>query len=215
MDVQLDPRRDGSFATASLDATIKLWNFQSQTCNGTLKGHKAGVNCIAYSTGERRLLVSGGDDYKVIIWDLPARNVLRTFSNHDGNVTSVGFLEKAPFFVSLAEDGKANYYSMSNFSFSFDVINFMNKGWSLSIKNNYQALGYDEGCVVLQLGSDIPLASSRNGRLLYTVNGEVFGTNLKALILKTVENFQPIEFDTKEGRVLDIFPNEMSHGPKG
>lgn len=44
------------------------------------------------------------------------------------------FLEKMPFFASLAEDGYLNVYSLSNYEYSFDVVNFMNKGWSLATK---------------------------------------------------------------------------------
>lgn len=46
----------------------------------------------------------------------------------------VTFLEKMPFFASLGEDGYLNIYSLSNYEYSFDIANFMNKGWSLTTK---------------------------------------------------------------------------------
>lgn len=54
-----------------------------------------------------------------------------------------------PLFCSLSEDGKLNFYSTKNFEFCFDQVNFMNKGWTLSSKDNLIAAGYDEGCVVI------------------------------------------------------------------
>lgn len=61
----------------------------------------------------------------------------------------VSFLEKMPFFASLAEDGYLNIYSLNNYEYSFDIVNFMNKGWSLTTKQNLVAAAYDEGCVVI------------------------------------------------------------------
>lgn len=59
------------------------------------------------------------------------------------------FSDKIPFFASIAEDGYLNFYGLKNYEFSFDIVNFMNKGWSLSSKNNLIAAAYDEGCVVI------------------------------------------------------------------
>ena len=63
MDLKFNPNLEGVFASACLDATIKLWNINSSTSNGTLKGHKSGVNTICFFEGDRPLLLSGGDDF--------------------------------------------------------------------------------------------------------------------------------------------------------
>lgn len=76
MDVKFSPNEQGIFASASLDATIKLWNINSTVCSGTLSGHKSGVNTISFYEGDRPLLLSGGDDYAVIVWDLSTRSLL-------------------------------------------------------------------------------------------------------------------------------------------
>ena len=115
-----------------------------------MKGHEQGVNCVSFYTGDRPLLISGGDDHTVIVWDLSSRSILKKLENyHDGNVMDVIFFKKLPFFVSISEDGKMNYFNIKNFSFCFESINFMNKGWSLSTKDNLIASGFDEGCVVV------------------------------------------------------------------
>lgn len=61
----------------------------------------------------------------------------------------VTFINKMPFFSSISEDGYLNMYSLKNYEYSFDVVNFMNKGWSLTAKNNLIGAAYDEGCVVI------------------------------------------------------------------
>lgn len=43
----------------------------------------------------------------------------------------------------------------------------MNKGWSLDSKKNLIAAAYDEGCVVISVGSDQPLHSSCKGKLIF------------------------------------------------
>lgn len=61
----------------------------------------------------------------------------------------VVFFKRLPFFASLAEDGYLNFYGLKNYEYSFDIVNFMNKGWSLTVKQNLLAAAYDEGCVVI------------------------------------------------------------------
>ena len=211
MDVKFHPKDEGVFASASLDGTLKLWHVASTTSNSTLRGHKSGINCLEFSKGDRALLISGGDDYSVIVWDLVSRTILTKIDRHEGNVVDVRFLDTMPFFVSVAEDGKINFYNTRNLEFCFDVVNFMNKGWSLSTKDNLIAAGYDEGAMVLQLGNNVPLASSGKGRLVWSKNSEVFTANLKAIVTKKINNFEKIDAENKELGNLEIFPNKISH----
>lgn len=48
MDVKWNPKEDFVFVSASLDSTIKIWNTKSDNSNGTLTGHKKGVNCVSF-----------------------------------------------------------------------------------------------------------------------------------------------------------------------
>lgn len=88
-------------------------------------------------------------------------------------MVDVTFTDKLPFFASLSEDGYLNFYGLKNYEYSFDLVNFMNKGWSLSSKNNLIAAAYDEGCVVVQLGNDKPISSTKKGKLIWSTNGDV------------------------------------------
>lgn len=122
----------------------------------------------------------------VIVWDLTARAVIRVLKHHQGNVVDVCFMEKLPLFCSISEDGKLNFYGVKNFEFQFDQVNFMNKGWSLDSKKNLVAAAYDEGCVVISVGSDRPLHSSCKGKLIFAQNSEIYISNLKAVLTKNV-----------------------------
>jgi coatomer subunit beta' len=215
MDLKLHPRENGFFASASLDSTIKLWNVNSKTSNGTLTGHKNGVNCIDFFRGERSLLLSGSDDYSVVVWDLSSRSIISKLVHHEANVIDVVFLDRLPLFASVSEDGKLNFYNLKNFEFCFDIANFMNKGWSLSTKDNLVAAAYDEGCVVMQIGSNRPLSSTHSGKLLWSSNSEVFSANLKAVVTKNLKDFEAVDFPAKELGNLDIFPTALAHSPGG
>ena len=49
-----------TFASASLDRTIKVWSLGQPTANMTLEGHEKGVNCIDYYSGACGVWGCGG-----------------------------------------------------------------------------------------------------------------------------------------------------------
>lgn len=63
MQVLFNPKDSNTFASASLDRTVKVWSLGSPVPNLTLEGHEKGVNCLDYFPGgEKPYLVSGADD---------------------------------------------------------------------------------------------------------------------------------------------------------
>ena len=65
-----NPKDNNTFASASLDWLVKVWQLGSAQPNFTLEGHTKGVNCLEYySGGEKPYLISGADDRTVKIWD--------------------------------------------------------------------------------------------------------------------------------------------------
>ena len=69
MGMSANPKDSSVFASASLDKTVKLWNVNNSNSHMTLSGHAAGVNCVSFFAGDRTLLLSGGDDKSIILWD--------------------------------------------------------------------------------------------------------------------------------------------------
>lgn len=60
MQVVCNPKDTNTFATASLDRTVKVWSIGQPTPNYTLEGHEKGVNCLDYySGGDRPYLITG------------------------------------------------------------------------------------------------------------------------------------------------------------
>ena len=62
MQVKFNPKDTNTFASASLDRTIKVWGLTSATPYFSLEGHERGVNCIDYYPGgDKPYLISGAN----------------------------------------------------------------------------------------------------------------------------------------------------------
>ncbi|KAK5990555.1 WD repeat-containing protein 5 [Cladobotryum mycophilum] len=65
--VRISP--NGRFiASASADATVKIWDAATGTHMDTLVGHMAGVSCLAW-TPDSNTIASGSDDKAIRLWD--------------------------------------------------------------------------------------------------------------------------------------------------
>lgn len=65
--VRISP--DGRFiASASADATVKIWDAATGAHMDTLFGHMAGVSCLAW-TPDSNTIASGSDDKAIRLWD--------------------------------------------------------------------------------------------------------------------------------------------------
>jgi len=89
--------------SASLDATIKVWDYESGEFERTLKGHTNAVQCLDFDhTGN--LLVSSSADLSIKIWDFQTYECKKTLHGHDHNVSSVLFLPSGDQIISASRD---------------------------------------------------------------------------------------------------------------
>lgn len=126
MQLVINPKDNNTFATASLDKTIKVWQLGSSTPNFTLEGHEKGVilefyryfvnrvkhyflktqvNCVDYyHGGDKPYLISGADDRLIKIWDYQNKTCVATLDGHAHNVSAVCFHPELPIIVTGSED---------------------------------------------------------------------------------------------------------------
>lgn len=161
MQVKFSPKDPNLFGTASLDASVKLWNIGTGNSNITLKEHASGVNSLDFHKSAN-LLISGSDDHTIKLWDYQERKCIYTFTEHTESVTSVRFHTELPYFFSASEDGHVILWNTNTYKSSQSLSYYMQKCWSIDLnpkRPNLLALGFDEGTLVLKLGGDEPHAS--------------------------------------------------------
>lgn len=101
-----------TFASSSLDDTIRVWNLQTGEPLLTMKGHHRGVNTIAISP-DGRTLVSGSDDYTVRVWSFINGALLGALTGHSRDVNAVAISPDGKLLVSGGEDRTIRLWSMS------------------------------------------------------------------------------------------------------
>ncbi|MFI5703308.1 helix-turn-helix domain-containing protein [Streptomyces xanthochromogenes] len=79
-----------TLASASSDATVKLWDTASHRVTATLTGHTGAVTSLAYSADGARL-ATAGEDGTVRLWDPATHRTTATLTGHRGTVRSVAF----------------------------------------------------------------------------------------------------------------------------
>ena len=160
--LSINPKDLNTFASASLDRSIKVWGISTPgKALYSLLGHELGVNSVDYcSQGDKPYLVSGSDDYTVKIWDYQTKICLATLEGHKDNVSSVLFHPDLPVIISTSEDNSVRIWNSMSFKLESTLDYNMERAWCTNAlkETSLVALGYDEGTVVIKLGSDYPLA---------------------------------------------------------
>lgn len=63
MNLAFNPKDTNTFASASLDRSVKVWNIANSSPNFTLDAHEKGVNYVEYYHGpDKPYIVTCGDD---------------------------------------------------------------------------------------------------------------------------------------------------------
>lgn len=89
--------------SASQDATIKIWDFETGEFERTLKGHTMAVQGLDFDhTGN--FLVSCSADLTIKIWDFQTYECVKTLKDHEHNISAVKFLSSGDQIVSASRD---------------------------------------------------------------------------------------------------------------
>ena len=219
MMVQWNPKDSSSFASASLDRTIKMWGM-SGSAHFALNGHERGVNCIDFATGDKPYLVSGSDDKTVRVWDYQTKQCVHVLEGHGANVSSVVFHPSLPLILSGSEDGLCKLWHSTTFRPETSLNYVLDRLWSISVlpNSNAVALGYDEGTVVVKLGSEEPVVSYCGGKLIWANGVDIQTVNLKQLdqaqLPEEGESINSI-LSVKDMGACELFPQALAHHPSG
>jgi len=89
--------------SASEDATVKVWDYETGDHEKTLKGHTDAIQDVTFDHSGK-LLASCSADMTVKLWDFSTYVCIKTMHGHDHNVSSVSFLPSGDFLVSSSRD---------------------------------------------------------------------------------------------------------------
>ncbi|GAB4823453.1 hypothetical protein N2152v2_010499 [Parachlorella kessleri] len=219
MQVVFNPKDTNTFASASLDRSIKVWSLGSPTPNQTLEGHEKGVNTVDYySGGDRPYLVSGADDRLVKVWDYQTKACIQTLEGHAHNIATVCFHPELPLILTGSEDGTVKLWHSTTYRLENTLNYGMERVWAVAYLkgSNSIAVGYDEGCVMVKLGREEPVASMDNsGKIIWARHNEIQTANIKSLGEVEETDGERLPLSVKDLGSSDIYPQSLQHSPNG
>jgi len=220
MQVVFNPKDNNTFASASLDWLVKVWQLGSAQPNFTLEGHTKGVNCLEYySGGEKPYLISGADDRTVKIWDYQNKTCVQTLEGHAQNISAVTFHPELPIILTGSEDGTFRVWHANTYRLESTLNYGLERGWCIAVQkgSNNVALGYDEGSVLIKLGREEPAMSmDSSGKIVWAKHSEIQQANIKALGTEAeIKDGERLPLDFKDMGSCEIYPQTISHNPNG
>jgi coatomer subunit beta' len=220
MCVAFNPKDANTFASASLDGTVKMWTLGSGSCS-TFKAHEKGVNCLDfYLEAEKPYLVTGADDCLVKVWDYQSKACVASMAGHSSNVNTVAFHPDLPLILSGAEDGTLRFWHATTFRFEHCYNYGLERVWAICSANkglNQVAVGFDEGIVCLQIGKQEPAISmDANGKVIWARQNEIVSTSIKQPVAtSSISDGERIAYPVKELGHCELFAQTLQHSPNG
>uniref|UniRef100_A0A7I4DAQ0 Beta'-coat protein n=1 Tax=Physcomitrium patens TaxID=3218 RepID=A0A7I4DAQ0_PHYPA len=220
MQVTFNPKDSNTFASASLDRTVKIWNLGSPEPNFTLEAHQKGVNCVEYFTGgDRPHLITGSDDQTAKVWDYQTKSCVQTLEGHSHNVSAVCFHPELPIILTGSEDGTVRIWHATTYRLENTLNYGLERVWAIGyIKGSKRiAIGYDEGTIMIKIGKEAPVASmDGSGKIIWAKHNEIQTVNIKAVGADfEVTDGERLPLAVKELGSCDLYPQSLKHNPNG
>ena len=219
MSLCFNPKDSNSFASASLDRTVKVWTLGSPMANFTLMAHEKGVNSVDYyHGGDKPYIVTTSDDKTVRIWDYLSKSCVQTLTGHMSNVSFAVFHSSLPLIISGSEDGSVKLWHANTYRLESTLDYGLERVWCIAHRKSSHdiALGYDEGAVVVKLGKEDPCMSmDQSGKIVYARNAEILGANLATTSESELVEGERVRLTTRELGTTEVFPQLLEHSPNG
>ncbi|CAN4096866.1 unnamed protein product [Withania somnifera] len=220
MQVTFNPKDTNTFASASLDRTIKIWNLGSPDPNLTLDAHLKGVNCVDYLTGgDKPYLITGSDDHTAKVWDYQTKSCVQTLEGHTHNVSAVCFHPELPIIITGSEDGTVRIWHATTYRLENTLNYGLERVWAIGYMRSSRrvVIGYDEGSIMVKLGREVPIASMDNsGKVIWAKHNEVQTVNIKSVAVDyEIADGERLPLAIKELGSCDLYPQNLKHNPNG
>jgi WD40 repeat protein len=100
-------------ATASHDATVRLWDPHSYEAVAVGKGHTAPLWCAAFSP-DGKTLATGSTDKTIRVWDVENLAEVHRLRGHTHNVSALSFSPDGKILASASRDGTIKLWDPDN-----------------------------------------------------------------------------------------------------
>lgn len=132
-----------NIAAGHADGAVRIWLLHtaptvapraaliSATCTVTLSGHSTAVTALHYGSGEGALLVSGGADSDVIVWDTVAETGLYRLKGHRDAVTGAWLLVRRNLLVTCSKDTLVKVWDLTTQHCIQTIVGHRTEVWSV------------------------------------------------------------------------------------
>jgi coatomer subunit beta' len=132
------------------------------------------------------------------------------------------FHPKLPIICSASEDGTVRIWQSSTYRAETTLNYGMERAWALaaSPNSNKLAIGFDEGCVCIELGSDDPVASmDATGKVVWARNNDIQTTSVRGITTGSDDDGIPdgkrLPIISKDLGACELFPSTLKHNSNG
>jgi WD40 repeat protein len=101
-----------SLASASLDATVRLWDPATRRCLATLRAHQGGAHAVSFSP-DGRILATAGEDRVVRLWEAAGGRALAVLEGHRRGVLSLAFHPNGRTLASGSKDRNITLWDLA------------------------------------------------------------------------------------------------------
>ena len=118
------------------------------------------------------------------------------------------FHPKLPLIASASEDGTVRLWQSSTYRAETTLNYGMERAWALAAtkETNMLAIGFDEGCVCIELGSDDPVASmDATGKVVWATNNDIQTATVRGLASGSGSDDDALP----DGERLPIIPRDL------
>ena len=149
------------------------------------------------------------------------KSIVHSLEGHTHNVCAVMFHPKLPIIASASEDGTVRIWQSTTYRAETTLNYGMERAWALAASpdSNKLAIGFDEGCVCIELGSDDPVASmDSTGKVVWATNNEIKTAKISGVAGTgegAVPNGERLPIVPRDLGACELFPQMLKHNCNG
>lgn len=146
---------------------------------------------------------------------------MHSLEGHTHNVCAVLFHPKLPIIASASEDGTVRIWQSTTYRAETTLNYGMERAWALAASpdTNKLAIGFDEGCVCIELGSDDPVASmDATGKIVWAKNNEIKTASVRGVAgagEDAIPDGERLPVIPRDLGSCELFPQMLRHNCNG